>query len=415
VKRKIVKKACKADIAADMDFPNRIRNWWWHHEDMILHVTIAVLTTFIVLKLGSEFYRLLFEDNRFGAIDLGYRYNEVNRWFAHLPVYSELEKASYPPMSYLIFWPALGWASFDVCRWLWAGASVLSLSWLAWITCSNSGASTRLQRIFAALLPLSINATGVAIGNGQLLPLLAPMLWMAIMLQVGKHELTWRSELMTVSLLLVCLVQPSTASPFFWIVLLASSRIRPALLVVLGYIALSLLAASFQPGDLQSLIYQWIGNLKAGTPNRGYADLHLALYYLGLSDWALPASGIVLAGLGIWTFVHRHLDPRLLLGVTAIVSRLWTYHGLYDDLLIVFPLVALFRIATDRQESKDDLKAAILLGSAVIIMLMPARMYFIWERPWPAIFVWSHTILWLTTLVFLLMYSHRQLTQTAPK
>lgn len=34
----------------------------------------------------------------------------------------------------------------------------------------------------------------------------------------------------------------------------------------------------------------------------------------------------------------------LLLGVTAIVSRVWTYHRLYDDLLLMIPMIALYRV-----------------------------------------------------------------------
>ena len=369
---------------------------------MALRVAIAILAAFMVAKLGSEFFRLIFSQHGLGAVDLRMRYLEVHDWFAHLPVYPVLRNSTYPPMSYSILWLALGWAPLSACRWIWAVASVLSLCWLSWMTVQESGASTRLECIFAALLPLSLNATGVAIGNGQLIPLLVPMLWAAILLLARQKDVGWRFELAIVTLMLVSLVHPATASPFFLIVLLVPSRIRPAGLVILGYIALTLLAASFQADDLPTLIRGWLHNTSAITPSSGYADLHYALYLLGLRDWALPASGLVITALAVWIFVHRRRDPWLLLGVTAVVARLWTYHGLYDDLLIIFPMVVLFRIAKGMPQADEDVKAAALLGSAVVIMLMPARMHHFWGAPWPEVFALTHTLMWLAVLVFLL-------------
>ena len=388
--------------------PADVRLWWSRHHSTALRVAIAVLAVFMLVKLGSEFFRLVFDQSGFGAVDLRMRYREVHHWFAGLPVYPVMKNSTYPPMSYAVLWLALGWAPVSVCRWLWAVASVLSLCWLSWMTVQESGASTRLERSFAALLPLSLNATGVAIGNGQLVPLLAPMLWAAILLLARKQDTGWRSELAIVTLMLASLVHPATASPFFLIVLIVPSRIRPAALVVLGYIALTLLAASFQTDDLTALLRGWLHNAAVVTPSSGYADLHYALYLLGLRDWALPASGIVIAVLGVWIFVHRRLDPCLLLGVTAIVARLWTYHGLYDDLLIIFPMVTLFRIAKGAAQDDDDVRAAVLLGSAVIIMLMPARMHHFWAEPGPALFALTHTFIWLAILVFLVRRARKE-------
>jgi hypothetical protein len=39
--------------------------------------------------------------------------------------------------------------------------------------------------------------------------------------------------------------------------------------------------------------------------------------------------------------------------VTALVARFWTHHLEYDDLLILLPLVTLFRLATLRPSGRD--------------------------------------------------------------
>jgi len=41
---------------------------------------------------------------------------------------------------------------------------------------------------------------------------------------------------------------------------------------------------------------------------------------------------------------ERRAERWPLLGVIAIVARVWTYHRWYDDLLLLLPLIALFRL-----------------------------------------------------------------------
>ena len=72
------------------------------------------------------------------------------------------------------------------------------------------------------------------------------------------------------------------------------------------------------------------------------AHLYSLLASLGLQQWNLPASFLVLVALGIWTYRYRREDLWLLLGVTGIVARLWSYHLIYDNLLIVFSEVELY-------------------------------------------------------------------------
>ena len=390
-----------------INFSAQLRSWWLHNQFAVLRAAIAILASYMLLKLGSEYYRLVFDESRLGAIDLAHRYREVHRWFAHERVYLESVFATYPPMSYLFFWLALGWLPLGLSRWLWAAASLLSLVWLSRILVRESGAGTRLERTFVSLLPFSMAATGVAIGNGQLTPILLPMLCTAILLTTRKRQLDGCAEIAIVLLMLVSLVHPTTASPFFLIVLIVAPRLRPALLIVLGYLLLSFLASAFQAEELPALANSWIANLAAGEETSGYADLHYGLWLIGLGKWIYPASGLMTAGLAIWIFTHRRADPWLLLGVTAIVARLWTYHGIYDDMLLILPMVTLFRIAKGKTESNQDIVAALLLGANVVVAMLPVRMHFLWGPPWPAVFAWAHVVVWAPTLLFLLMHARR--------
>ena len=87
----------------------------------------------------------------------------------------------------------------------------------------------------------------------------------------------------------------------------------------------------------------------------------------------VPAAVITTAVLGFWTYRQRHGDMWILLGVTAIVSRLWVHHRSYDDMLVVLPMIALFRITKQgTSRNGDDFAAVILLAVAVMVMFVPA-------------------------------------------
>jgi hypothetical protein len=115
---------------------------------------------------------------------------------------------------------------------------------------------------------------------------------------------------------------------FFWLVLCLPGTLRPALFSILGYIALTMLAVAFQGFDLSSLLRTWLSRSLEGATHEAalgaYGNLHSWLAVLGLGQWNVPVSLLVLLALGYWSYQHRHEDLWLLLGVTAIVARFWT-------------------------------------------------------------------------------------------
>jgi hypothetical protein len=116
----------------------------------------------------------------------------------------------------------------------------------------------------------------------------------------------------------------------------------------------------------------------------------------------LPASLLILGILGGWAFRHRKADFWLLMGVTAIVSRFWIYHRWYDDLILLLPMVALFRIAKQGPTADGrDVMAGILLALTWAFSLAPGGRYLL-PAPWNALYIAAQVIVWATVLVFLL-------------
>lgn len=150
---------------------------------LILRMALAVL------KLGDEFWRLLIDKGDHGD-DLRLRYLEVLGWFSGAPVYRQMVSAIYPPASYTLLWPLTGWLSLASATWLWATTMVVAAVATLRLTIRDCDVTIRSERWALTLLLLSMNATGVAIGNGQV-ALLVLALLLAAVLRLNTQPASW--------------------------------------------------------------------------------------------------------------------------------------------------------------------------------------------------------------------------------
>jgi hypothetical protein len=371
-----------------------LRSWWLRNRLTLLPLAIGVLSLIALAKLGMEMQRLVADPSFYGAIDLLLRHQEVVRWFAGSPIYSEFSRLMYPPQAYVMLWPFTGWLSATDARWLWALTSMAALAWLCFLVLQESGAADPLDRALAVVMVLSMNAVGVTLGNGQLIVHMLPALITAHLL-LRRPDARWYTDAVIAVLLLFVLMKPTLSVPFAWAAIMTTRRVRPFALTAIGYVLLTIFAASFQQENALTLVAQWAGQESIGD---GYGEVHSALFALGLQQWAMPASLLLLAALGLWTWRSRTADVWILMGVAAIVARIWTYHGVYDDVLILVPMVALFRIATSRVSGSYDVMAAVLLAATIAVMSAPGRLL---GGGSSALYIVAHVAVWLAVLAFL--------------
>ena len=370
---------------------------WW--------AATAVMALLAVLKLGPEYWRLVVDQTRDGAIDLKFYNDWAHQWVAGVPIYLARPPAEYPPATYLLLWPVLGWMPFGPARWFWAATTIPVLTWLAWLCIRESGATSGRERAFVVLMLLSLNATGVAIGNGQLILHVLPILMAAVAMLRSDRSLA--ADVAAAGLLIVALVKPAVSVPFLCTAFLVAGRIRPVVFVVAGYGVLTLVAAVFQHAAPWSLLMLSLAQGSKAAVVGGYGNVHFWLAALGQRGWILAASALVLLVFGLWIHRHRRADLGLLVSVTAIVARLWTYHRLYDDVLTIVPMVFLFRVARQSpRESRIGRLAAGLLGATLLMMWLPARLSRA-APPWDLIFTAGHTLVWLILLGFFMWLGHR--------
>jgi hypothetical protein len=390
-----------------------IRSFATTHRIKILRIAVVFMALFAVPWLVLNFVKLLFAQGPWGAVDLALRYNEVQLWFAGNSVYSEQSNAMhavYPPASYAMLWPLMGWLEFPRARIVAALVLAAAASWLAIALIKESGAETRLERAFIALLFLSMYATGFSIGHGQLT---IYTVWglVAGLTLLSFGERRWQDDFIVALFILIALVKPTLSVPFFWLVLFRPWTPRPALLVILGYLTLTVIAVAFQKFDFSGLLQAWLVRSVEGAAREaaggGYGSVHSWLAVFGLKQWNVPASLGLLLLLGYWTYRYRDADLWLLLGVTAIVARMWVYHRSYDDMLVLLPMITLFRITKNVPDKNGyDVVAGMLLALATIAMFVPALVLVF--PVWKSMLKTSQSLVPIVMLIFLLYWSWRK-------
>ncbi len=382
---------------------------WIRHGRNILIVAAAYMVVAAAGRLLYAFPFLVSDVEPWAAVDLKNRYVEVHRWFAGRPLYGIIENADYPPASYVILWPWLGWLPLTSARWLWAAGIAVAAGVLALITVRESGANTRIQRIFAALLIFSMYPTQMNVFVGQVgLHVMAMLLVGLVWLHRCRGR--WWEDLFAATLLLSALVKPTLSVPFFWIVCVLPGRLRPMIFVVLGYGILSILASTFQGAGLLTLTGEWLGQAGSEvTVMEGNANIHKWLALAGLEPLMMPASLIILAGHGLWTFRNREGDFWTVMGVAAIVSRLWIHHRLYDDLLMLIPMISLFRVAATRPRlDYSHIVAGILLALTWAMMHVPTWAFYDLSDRFTVLLEIGQSFLWLGVLVFFVLHARRR-------
>jgi hypothetical protein len=382
---------------------NKIKGIWTRHSSMFLRLAIGLSLLSIAFRLFSESYRLLLSTEHAGAVDLLLRHGEIQRWFEGLPVYINKKHTGYPPASYVLLFPFLGFLSAQAARWLWWVITLVELSFLALWTIRFTHTTARLEKILVFLTFISAYPITVTIGNGQLgIHILTMFLCGLLLLQRGSD---WRSESLASVFLLLASTKPSFSAPLYWIILFAVGRLRPIIFVGAGYVLLTGLALAFQPDPYLQIFADFFRHNAEVIDTDGAAQIAAWMNALGLRQWTPVITLGLFFALGVWVLLNRRGNLWLLLGVSAIVARLWTYHRMYDDLLVLVPMIALLRLLRDYALTVDQKTiGGCLLGISWLALQMPASTYkfpFPWNMPyemgWPAI--WGSMLFYLIYMV----------------
>lgn len=389
----------------------RLAALWAREGQRLLKVGIGLMIVAAFWRLGLELPRLIWGQGEVDAVDLLSRHLEVRRWFAGLPVYGAMANGDYPPASHPLLWPWMGWLGQEATRWFWAITTLLMLGWLSWLGIHESRAETRWEKIFIALMPFALYPASAGIRVGQMAThAIPPMVAGLLLIQRSSFRPKFKRDLLAAALITFALVKPTVSAVFFWLVCFISGRWRPLVLVCLGYLFLALLATHYQEGNLLTLHIDWLAHAGTQLGTRGHASIHTWLEAAELSDWMLSASLLLFGIAGIWIAIYRRVRPWILMSVAAIVARLWVDHQVFDDLLLWIPLIALFRIAAREPTQKVRVTASTLFALNWFALMAPAR-FLTATHPLSWVAVPIQTVIWLSTLLFLMVLAQRDISQ----
>ena len=208
--------------------------FWRRHRRLVLFAGIAVMVLAAAARWPLELERALFREGDRGH-DLRLRHEEVAVWFSGESIAVD-SSSTYPPASYLVLWPAVGWLDLTAARWAWTATCIALLALLAWAAVRLADARDGPERVFLTAFFFSAYAPLVTIGNGQLtMHVLAALAAAFALARRESRADVWASS----ALFLVALVKPNVAAPFFWVFLFASSSWAPGVLTAAGYVLLT--------------------------------------------------------------------------------------------------------------------------------------------------------------------------------
>jgi hypothetical protein len=396
----------------------RIDSSWVRAGGVVLALVALHALLTAALRLAGALDALLSVPD--APIDLLIRMGEVRRWFAGVEIYSDPDSANYPPGSYVLLWPLLGWLPEGPTRVLYALSIAASLLAIAVAGVRASGAKTLPSRTFMAVFVLPLGATQITVWIGQLgLHVVACLLAATLLLfgssgsagrdSGGTGRARWPMDLLASALLAVSLVKPTLSAPVVAVILIAARRWRTVGLTAGIYLGVTLLAAAFQESSVAGLVGMWLGRESIMNLPLGSVNTHLWLHWLGFEGSMLPVSLAWLLAAVIWAWRHADADPWILVGVSALVGRLWIHHRAFDDVLLAIPMIVLFRIAagTPRAGGAVPIIASVLLGT----------IYGLGHAPWsylnresPSLWLVTElgrTLAWAGALAFLLWHARR--------
>ncbi len=280
------------------------------------------------------------------------------------------------------------------------------LGFLAYVISRAVKTQSTREWLFIALLPFSIYPTSAAIGAGQVtVHCLVALLGCLFLLR--SSAVSWWRDVLAAVLFIAALAKPTVTAPFYWVVLFLPNRLRPIVLVSVGYLAAMVFAASFQQSGLWELLRAWRGQESIVRVDQGHTNISGWLEGIGLNAAIIPVALLTLVALGLWVWRHRTVDFWLLVGIVGLGSRLWIHHRATDDLLMVLPMIPLLRLAEQGATNGSDVTAGLLFGLAWITLIAPTN-YLRW-LPGAGLptQIWLAAV-WLSVLIFLLKHAGRQ-------
>jgi hypothetical protein len=264
-------------------------------------------------------------------------------------------EATYPPGAQLVLALMLGWMPEGHVLWIWLIVNLVLLAGFAFLLCRKepgTAGRTPLAVVAVVALLLVWPPSQKAVVAGQLC-LLATVCLLLGLRWLGRHEYA------AGALLSFALIKPSLALPFL-ILPLVRGRWR-ALAVVAATQLAALAVQSYRCGCAPwTLLHQWldVASYMTQAGQLTLQDLVAGLHMAGTPAAMALEGGFVLSALA-WCWWNRRAPDHLLIDLLCFVAILWTYHSVYDFIIVLVPLLR--RLGAAVPEAGRPVKPAAVL------------------------------------------------------
>lgn len=359
------------------------------------NITYAVLLSLTLLSLLYLYHGFsnLVSGSRL-PVDLALRYWQTKQLiFEHINIYSNTAHAQYPPSFYLFLSSIIGIVRYQHADIVWAIVNILSLFNISYYLFWNKSLK---NRFILPLLFLTFHSIPHGLGVGQvhilIVATLIGFLWI-----YEKPNPSIFLQIIGILFLSISLGKYSLLLPFAIIFLLNDTYRIPIIIAILLNLILSQLVLTQVNSSIPEYIQLILKN-SSKVNTLGTIDVQFLATTLGLPSFM----GLVFMLITLTSFVVLiiYFRPSLSiqLALAAVTARFFIYHAHYDNVILLFVLIALIE-HIDVTKFQEVLVCMLLW----ISVLLPAR-YLEWNVLW-GLGLWFQVIVWILSIVYLLKKS----------
>lgn len=384
-----------------------------YSNNIIISGLYVVLPLIGLIYVIHGFYQMLDSQNL--AVDLALRWWNMNELLVQgNNIYATMTSAVYPPSMHVLLWLIIGWLPYGWVAWMWAAVNMAAIVLLMVITYKwmyRSGVDYSITWIVTLSVP-AFHSISHALGIGQLTVFYISIFLLVTYQYFREYIPYWEKLIWTVPIAL-CLGKYSIFLPLI-IPLLFQKHLR---FIVLGAIIMNIILS------LGVAVYLDIGVVKLmeGLLNNsgrvqelGSIDLHVFLSVMGLeSEWIVITSMILLLMFLGFNYLIKDIDLTSRLALAAVFARLWVYHGHYDNLMLIFLLLAIGQMIGQKFFTYNNGYSGsynfqfIIIVAVIFSIIIPAR-FLSFTPYYLGVFLMLQLMIWLFSGLYIAKRSFQE-------
>jgi Glycosyltransferase family 87 len=347
------------------------------------------------------FYHLTLDKK--GAIDLVFRWKEQQYIYRGLypydvrggspnidPAIGAVESGGYPPWAFFTGFIFVPGVSLNLARYYFAALNLVSLVIVAIFAYRIGIPYGRVEALFSMSACLAFGSNGTTLLNGQygiiINAFLIGMFW-----GIEKRKNIW-----TGLCLAIAMVKPNISALYFFI-LIVRRQFKALMAFFIYIIGASLIIWLIVKIDPIYMSQRIVKQTKYFADD-GYSVVNFLTNFSIdpiVATLLLAAIGL-LAMTGIFA-IWRNSSLLTLFAIASVIGRVWTYHRFYDNVMLVFFLLALIEMSF---KNPRPLNLSMMMLVAITLWL-PGSIVEI--DNFGAIVEYIQLVIWIAALIYLLL------------